>query len=270
MVGMDHRISEPLNKIIIIRGLGKSLFSKNFIFHQRINSTNKYIKELAIKGAPEGTIVLAEEQTRGKGRLNRKWLSQGHENLLFSILLRPLLEPNNIFLLTMILAVSVIDTIKDITGLDVLVKWPNDLYIIKKKLAGILTEFSIKEDLAEYVIIGLGLNVNWMPGENDGLLYPATSILAESGISVSRNELLIGILKRFEHSYDKALTGKTDDLHRRWKGLSMVIGRDVEIISQNGSITGKVMDIERNGALILKNSTHGKMRILSGDVSLRF
>jgi BirA family transcriptional regulator, biotin operon repressor / biotin---[acetyl-CoA-carboxylase] ligase len=263
-------MKEFLDQDIIIKGLGRSIFSGNFIFHKKIDSTNMLAKELALKGAPHGTLVLAEEQTAGKGRLDRKWLSQGHENLLFTILLRPTLNAENIFPLTMILAVSAIDTIKEMTGLNVLIKWPNDLYINRKKLAGILTEFSIKDGYVEYVIIGLGLNVNWMPGEGDGIMYPATSLLAESGIRVSRNELLTGILKRFEISYEDVLTGEIEELHSRWNELSLVIGMDVEIISLDEVIKGKATAIDREGALILKNSKGEEIRILSGDVSLKF
>jgi BirA family biotin operon repressor/biotin-[acetyl-CoA-carboxylase] ligase len=263
-------MKEFLDQAAIIKGLGKSVFSGNLIFHKRIDSTNTHAKELALKGAPHGTVVLAEEQTAGKGRLDRKWLSHGHENLLFTILLRPSLKTDKIFILTMILALSTIDSVKEMTGLDALIKWPNDLYINKKKLAGILTEFSIKDGIVEYVIIGLGINVNWMPGEGDGLLYPATSILAESGTRASRNELLVGILKKYELSYKKVLSGKTDDLHSRWNELSLVIGRDVEIISPDEVIKGKAMAIDHEGALILKNNLGEEVKIMSGDVSLRF
>ena len=259
----------PFDRNKIISGLVESIFTKNLILHQKINSTNTLAKELALKGAPHGTLVLAEEQAAGKGRLDRKWLSQGHENLLFTILLRPTLNADNIFPLTMILAVSAIDTIKEMTGLKVLIKWPNDLYISRKKLAGILTEFSIKEGSVEYVIIGLGINVNWMPGEGAGLLYPATSILAESGRRVSRDTLLTGILRRFEMSYEKVLSGKIDELHSRWSELSLVIGEDVELISLDEVIKGKAIAIDREGALILENSMGEERRILSGDVSLR-
>jgi len=262
-------MKEPLDKDLIVKGLKGSVFSGNFIFHEIINSTNTLAKALAIKGAPHGTVVLAEEQTAGKGRLDRKWISRGHENLLFTILIRPSLDASNIFILTMILAIAAIDAIKEMTGLNVLIKWPNDLYINRKKLAGILTEFFIKDGSVEYVIIGMGLNVNWMPGEENGLLYPATSILAESGIMASRNELLVDILKKFEAAYEQALSGKTDGLHSRWNELSLIIGRDVEVVSLNEIIKGRAMSIDREGALILKNTMGEEMKILSGDVSLR-
>jgi BirA family transcriptional regulator, biotin operon repressor / biotin---[acetyl-CoA-carboxylase] ligase len=262
-------MKESLDKDIIIKELGRSIFSSNFIFYQKIKSTNTLAKELALKGEPHGTIILAEEQTAGRGRLDRKWLSPGHENLLFTILLRPPLNADNIFPLTMILAISAIDAINDMTGLNVLIKWPNDLYFKKKKLGGILTEFSLKAGVAEYVVLGLGINVNWMPGEGDGLSYPATSLLAESGIRVSRNRLITGILKRFEVSYENVLSGKTDDLHLSWNKLSLVIGKDVEIISPDEVIRGRAIAIDHKGALILKNALGKEIKILSGDVSLR-
>lgn len=263
-------MKEPLEKDFIIKGLKGSIFSKNFHIYEIISSTNTLAKEMAIKGAPHGTGVIAEDQTTGKGRLDRKWLSRGHENLLFTILLRPSLDAGNIFILTMILAISAIDSVKQMTGLNTLIKWPNDLYINTKKLAGMLTEFSIKDGSVEYVIIGLGLNVNWMPDKDAGLMYPATSILAESGKRVSRNELLIDILKRFESSYDNVLSGETEEIHRRWNDLSLVTGKDVEIISPDEVIKGKVISIDREGALILKDTMGKELKILSGDVSLRF
>lgn len=263
-------MKEALDKDLIIKRLKGSVFSGNFIFHEIISSTNALAKALALKGAPHGTIVLAEEQTAGKGRLDRKWLSSGYENLLFTILIRPALGPDKIFILTMILAIAAIDAVKEMTGLNALIKWPNDLYINRKKLAGILTEFSVKDGFVDYVIIGLGLNVNWMPGAENELLYPATSIIAETGLRVSRNELLIHILKRFEKYYEQALSGETDDLHARWNELSLVIGRDVEVISPDEVIKGRVVTIDREGALILKNTLGEEIRILSGDVSLRF
>jgi BirA family transcriptional regulator, biotin operon repressor / biotin---[acetyl-CoA-carboxylase] ligase len=265
-----HQPFEQLDTERLINNLGETIFSRNLILYQTINSTNIAAKDLAMKGAPEGTVVITEEQSAGKGRLDRKWLSQSHKNLMFTILLRPPFGADHIFLLTMMLALSAIDEAKVMTGVDVKIKWPNDLYAGRKKLGGILTEFSMKDGVAEYVIIGLGLNVNWMPGDNDGLIYPATSILAETGRTTSRNELLAGILKRFDTSYKMALSGETGFLHARWNELSLVIGQEVEIISPEETIKGRAISIDKTGALILENCSGEEITILSGDVSLRF
>jgi len=263
------RDSERLNPDIITGILGSSIFSKNLVFRERLTSTNLLAKELALKGAPEGTIVLAEEQTEGKGRMERRWMSPAYKNLLFSILLRPSLPGEKVFTLTMILSLAITGEIKAKYRLDVMIKWPNDLCINQKKVGGILTEFSIRDKRMEYVILGLGLNVNWMPEKDNGLIYPATSILAESGRMISRNRLSSGILKRFEGYYQDVLSGKEGRFYKRWNHLSAVIGRDVEIISQDEIIMGKALRIDRQGALILKDDQGEEKRMLSGDVSLR-
>jgi BirA family biotin operon repressor/biotin-[acetyl-CoA-carboxylase] ligase len=265
----EDRDSNRLDPDIITGILGSSIFSKNMAFHERLTSTNELAKELALKGAPEGTIILTEEQTAGKGRMERRWLSPAYKNLLFSVLLRPGLPVDKAFTLTMILGFSVIEEIKARNRLDVMIKWPNDLCINYKKVGGILTEFSVRKRRLDYMILGLGLNVSWSPGGNEGIIYPATNILAESGLMISRNELLSGILKRFEGYYQKVLSGKTEDLYIRWNKLSTVIGRDVEIISQDGIVTGKALRIDSQGTLILKDDHGEEKRILSGDVSLR-
>jgi BirA family biotin operon repressor/biotin-[acetyl-CoA-carboxylase] ligase len=264
-----YKDSDRLNPGIITGILGSSIFSKNVVFHERLTSTNILSKELASKGATEGTIVLTEEQTAGKGRMDRRWLSPAYKNLLFSILLRPFLPVDQVFALTMVLSVAVVEEIDAETRLDVKIKWPNDLCINHKKLGGVLTEFSVRDRRLEYVILGLGLNVNWGPGEDEDIIYPATSILTESGRMISRNELLSGILKRFEGYYQEVLSGKEAGLYKRWNRLSAVIGKDVEIISQDRIVTGKALRIDRHGALILKDDKGKENRILSGDVSLR-
>jgi BirA family biotin operon repressor/biotin-[acetyl-CoA-carboxylase] ligase len=250
--------------------LGESLFSKNMVFRERVNSTNVLAKELALTGAPEGTIVLAEEQTAGKGRMGRRWLSPGYKDILCSLLLRPSLPVNQAFVLTMILAIAVIDGIRAKTNLQVMIKWPNDLYIDRNKLGGILTEFSQKHGLLEYVILGLGLNVNWMPEEEQGLLNPATSILKETGGIVSRNDLIVEILTRFNGYYRDVLTGRLEDLYRKWNDLCLVLGEEVHIKSQGEEVEGTALRIDQEGAMIVRRIDGREQRILSGEVSLRF
>jgi len=264
------RDADQLSPEVIIGKLGDSLFSKNIIFRERLDSTNILAKELALKGAPEGTVVLAEEQKAGKGRMNRRWLSQGYKNLLVSILLRPALPVNQVFVMTMILAVAVIDGIRAKNRLNVMVKWPNDLYVDNKKLGGILTEFSQRDGLIEHVILGLGLNVNWAPGEKDGLLYTPTSIFTETGRKVSRNELLAEVLMRFEIYYKDAMSGKVENLYEKWNSLSLVLGKEVDIQSQGENITGTALRIDHYGALVIMRPDGREEKILSGDVSLRF
>ena len=254
----------------IRKGLNKSLFTTNIVFHETLNSTNLLAKELAGQGAPEGTLVLTEKQTAGRGRRSRQWFSQGYSNLLFSLLMRPDFQSDRIFILTMILALSTIDGIKEACGLELMIKWPNDLYLGRKKLAGILTEFSVRNMRTEYVVLGLGLNVNWSPEKKETLLYPATSLFTETGTSISRNELLISILKKFEDNYTQVLSGKIDEFYKRWNELSLIKGCNVTIKSDRKKLRGRAIRIENCGTLIIRDSKGFEQKIMVGDVSLDF
>ncbi|MFH1351358.1 MAG: biotin--[acetyl-CoA-carboxylase] ligase [Pseudomonadota bacterium] len=259
-------VTLPLQAETILKGLGQSIFARNLLYHESIGSTNVLAYELGAQGAPEGTLVLAEYQSAGKGRMGRGWLAERYLNLLFSILLRPRLPPNQIFSLTMILALATMEEIRKRCGLQPMIKWPNDIYVGRKKLGGILTEFSVKGKVIEYAVLGLGLNVNWNPGEGDGLLYPATSILAETGHRLSRAELLIDILKSLERYYGKVLQGEFETFYKRWNEHSLIIGRAVQIESGTEKIRGKALRIEPDGSLVIEDREGKERRILSGDV----
>jgi BirA family biotin operon repressor/biotin-[acetyl-CoA-carboxylase] ligase len=254
----------------ILRRLGQSMFTRNLVFHKSLDSTNNLAKELASSGAPEGTIVLAEEQTQGRGRMGREWFSPGYVNLLLSMLLRPTLHPDQIFILTMITALASIEAIREISGLSPLIKWPNDLYVGRRKLAGILTEFSQGKTAIEHAIIGLGLNVNWIPEEKKEFSNPVTSILKETGLEVSRNDLLSAILKLFEEYYRDVLLGRFDQFYKRWNDHSLIIGREVEVELPKEKVYGKAIRIDHNGALVIRDRRGEEQKIFSGDVTVRF
>jgi BirA family biotin operon repressor/biotin-[acetyl-CoA-carboxylase] ligase len=268
---MEKGIDEGLDPELIKRELGACLFGGNIVYHMSLGSTNSLAKDLALRGAPEGTMVLTEEQTAGRGRRGRSWLAPSKTNLLFSILLRPALNPNRVFSLTMALALAALDAIEEETGLLCMIKWPNDVYVGSRKLGGILTEFAGKDRQVDWVVLGLGLNVNWCPEEEKGAPgFAATSILAETRKKVSRNELLVRILKQFESHHRRLLSDGGDDLHRRWNERSLVLGKEVVIESEEQRITGKAIRIDENGALILEDERGRQHTITHGDVSLRF
>jgi len=261
---------DRLDKEIILEGLGKSLFATNIILYESLDSTNRLAKELASKGAPEGTVVLAEEQTEGRGRMERRWFSKSYTNLLVSILLRPTMPVDQVFVLTMILALATINGVNELARLKPMIKWPNDIYLGPKKLGGILSEFSVKGKDIKWVVLGLGLNVNWMPEKDTNLLYPVTSILAESGKMYLRNRLLTLILKSFEEFYKEVQAGRLDPFYRKWNQHSMIMGQDVEIHSAGEIIKGEALRIDRKGGLVIRDSEGKDHRILSGDVSVRY
>ena len=259
---------DSLHPETILNELGSSLFAQNMVYHRSLDSTHTLAKELAVQGAPEGTLVLTEEQKAGRGRMGRRWISPGYVNLLFSFLLRPQIQKEQVFVTTMILALATIEAIERRTGLTSTIKWPNDIYVAGKKLGGILTEFSLSQGEIDHIILGLGLNVNWNPDQTEEVSNLATSILAETGSKVSRNDLLVTILEIFEIYYREVLSGRIDDFYRTWNEASMIIGRDVEIRSPREKTQGKVLRIDRSGALVIKDNTGKEKKIISGDVSV--
>ena len=260
--------TDSLDPKTITNKLGSSLFAQNLVFHRSLDSTNTLAKELAAQGAPEGTLVLAEEQSEGRGRMRRRWVSPGHVNLLFSLLLRPHIHKDQVFVTTMILALATIEAIKSRTGLTSTIKWPNDIFAEGKKLGGILTEFSLRQEEIDYVVVGLGLNVNWSPHQTEGVSNLATSILAETGSRISRNDLLVALLRIFEVYYGEVLSGQIDEFYRTWNEASMIIGRNVEIVSPIEKTHGQALRIDRSGALIIEDDAGKEQRIISGEVSV--
>lgn len=256
---------DALEPEYILDQLGPSLFSENIIFRKTLDSTNRLAKELARQGAPEGSVVLTEKQTAGRGRKGREWISPGHRNLLFSLLLRPTLPPHEVFSLTMILALAACEAVREKTGLDVLIKWPNDLYVGEKKLAGILTEFALKGEGIDYVILGLGLNVNWNPTTSQ-----STALLLETGRNISRNDLFVGMLKRFEEYYTDISPGQIARYYEKWNALSLIMGKDVEIESDQKRIQGKALGIDHDGALIIRDLKGREKKIRNGDVTVKW
>jgi BirA family biotin operon repressor/biotin-[acetyl-CoA-carboxylase] ligase len=262
-------ISDELKPDAIRGGLGKSLFATDVIYRETLDSTNRLAKELASAGAPEGTIIITEEQTAGRGRRGRSWLSPGRANLTFSLLLRPALVVDRIFTLTMILALACVEAVQEKTGLSCMIKWPNDVYAGGKKLAGILTEFAARDRRVEWVVLGLGLNVNWHPAEGRTMSRLATSIRAEIGNRVSRSELLVETLLRFEGYYKDVLSGRIEKMYERWNDFSLVLGKQVVVESDRMKITGKALGIDQDGALIIQGPEGKEQRIIHGEVSLR-
>ena len=234
--------------------------------------TNTFLKNLAQKGASEGTVVIADDQSAGMGRLGRRWYSRARENLLFSVLIRPEISADKLFVLTMIFALAGIDAVEDVSGGNALIKWPNDIYIARKKIGGILSEVSVFKGVVQHVVLGMGLNVNWKPSTDQRVLYPTSSLRVESGKRICREDLLGTLLKRFERYYEQATSGrkKTEEFHRRWNEKSVILGKTVVIETGKERIEGEAAGIDEDGALTVILPGGRKRRFLCGDVSVRF
>ena len=270
---IGYRLSETTRLVLpdeIRDGLETKILGQADIVHYTlVDSTNDRAKDLAIQGAPEGTIVVAEEQSAGRGRKGRSWLSANGDGICLSLILRPSMPPGEISQITLMTAVAIAETLLEISGADVNIKWPNDILVNGKKIAGILTEMSMEMDVIDYIIIGLGLNVNTekkLFGEDIKDL--ATSLYIVTGIHFSRSEIIRLFLQRFEKYYLLVQSDGFSSIIKRWKELSNIIGKYVTVDISGRKISGTVDDIGEDGVMILKDEDDKKHRIISGDVLL--
>jgi len=266
---MTNDLPDPIDPEKLKQALAGSLFGENVLYYPSLESTNTLLRSLASQGAPEGTLLVADEQTGGRGRMGRSWLSLPGANLLFSLLLRPRVEPEQVFALTMILAISAAEVLRTGTGLFTGIKWPNDLYAGNRKLAGILTEFGVKGRAVDYVVLGTGLNVHWHPANLEEMRGPATSVWMETGKDFPRAEFLVLILKEFEKSYRSYLRGETDFFYSKWNELSIILGRSIIVETGEATVRGRAVQIDKSGALILEEEDGAIKRVVCGDVSLK-
>lgn len=232
-------------------------------------STNDIVEKLARDGVKEGVAVFAESQTRGRGRLGRKWLSPRRKGLWFSILLRPGLRPLETTRLTVASATSLRRAIQEQTGLPVEIKWPNDLLVRGRKVAGILTELNAELDCVNHVILGIGVDVNLNAGDFPAeLRRHSTSLKAELGKTVSRPALAVAILRELDADYARVRAGDFSTVADEWEEHCATIGQNVVIRSGQREWRGRAEALGDEGALLLRTE-HGHIeRIMGGDVSL--
>lgn len=270
--GKGYRLTQVPDLLlpVLIQPRLKTDFIGRVIQHfPQIESTNTKARELAEQGAPEGTLVVAEYQTRGKGRMSRPWESPAGQNLLFSIILRPALPPQETFHLIRLVSVALCRAIALESHLDVKIKWPNDLYFQDKKLAGILAEFAAEAERLNYVIIGVGLNVNWAPTDLPEEAQPATSIFMETGARASRLDILVSLLSEVEQLYRQAQREGYQFLKRVWDHYSLMKNRPVKVMNGQETWSGIAQGIDPQGALLVLLDSGEKKRFLTGDVHLR-
>jgi BirA family transcriptional regulator, biotin operon repressor / biotin---[acetyl-CoA-carboxylase] ligase len=255
---------------LILQELKTAYFGQKIRHFLHTDSTNIQARSWASEGAEEGALVVSEYQEKGKGRLNRAWQAPPGKNLLFSLILRPGWAPQKAFYGTVLASVSLCRAIQDIVGISAGIKWPNDLYVGNKKLAGILTEFAADSDLLEYMIIGIGVNCHWAPSELPPGGQPATSLLMEAGNPISRLLLLSRFLTYGEALYERTQKEGVGFLREEWNRVSLVTGRKVALMNGRASWTGLAQGINEQGGLILLLEDGRKETFLTGDVHLRF
>jgi len=264
----------PFNALEITLNLPNEFIGKEVLFFEELESTNSKASELAREGAVEGTVVIAESQSKGRGRMARSWYSPAGTNIYTSVILRPKLPPQATRTITLATGVALAEAIEDTTGVRPSLKWPNDILISGKKVAGILTEMSSESDRVNHITIGIGINVNIevadLPG---GLRYPASSLKQETGHLTDRTELCRNLYSRLEKWYKVLLSEGSEEIIETWREYFTLVGREVRIESYRGVdaeplvTEGTCLGIDSEGALLIKDRTGAIERVIAGDVT---
>ncbi len=233
------------------------------------DSTNNYAKRLGDEGAPHGTLVAAEKQTAGRGRRGRRWESPPGSSIYMSILLRPDIRPSQASMLTLVMAQSVAEAVREETGQEALIKWPNDIILNQKKICGILTEMSTEIEWINYVVIGVGINVN-TEGFPEDLADTATSLYLEGKKKIQRSRLLAGVAERFENNYESFLKcGDLSFMQESYNQLLVNRDREVRIMEPGHEYNGRAAGINEKGELLVCTEDGQIKNIYAGEVSVR-
>jgi len=248
---------------------GNQVIGRDIRVFEETNSTNDVIEKLARDGVKEGVVVFAEAQSKGRGRLGRRWLSPPRQGLWFSVLLRPALPPQAATQLTVAAATALCRAIRQQTPLQPEIKWPNDILINGRKVAGVLTEMGAELDHIKHITLGIGLDVNIPADEFPVELRAlATSLRAETGQPANRIDLAAAILRELDVDYARITSGNFEAVADEWEEHCCTLGRRVTIRLGPRALTGQAESLDDDGALLLRTE-HGHLeRIMGGDVTL--
>lgn len=261
-------IVDRLSADLIWEGLRTQFVGRNLVYLPEVKSTNDVARRLAEEGAAEGTLVVADYQAAGRGRLGRRWQAPPGSSLLLSLLFRPSLSPDQAQGVTMICGLALADAVDASTGLEVGLKWPNDVMIGGKKAGGILLEMELRGSEVAHIVAGMGLNVNLDPGSLDQeLLVPATSLSQALGRAVPRLPLLLALLEAVEERYLALCRGHWP--HREWAARLTTLGRRVAVTGGGRRLEGVAEGVTAEGALQVRLDDGRLEAVLAGDVSLR-
>jgi BirA family biotin operon repressor/biotin-[acetyl-CoA-carboxylase] ligase len=262
-----EQVPDILSADMLRQRLHGSLFGKRIYHFFKTDSTNRVAMELGYAGEPEGAVVVAEEQTAGRGRAGHQWHSERATGIYTTILLRPKLAPVQAPLLTMMAGLSAHAAVEAVTELQVDLKWPNDLLVRGKKLGGILTEMYAEPTLVRFVIVGIGINVNQHKFPAD-LSATGTSLRLETGKTQSRLELLVQFLRQFERDYRRLLAEGPQEVVTRFEEVSSY-ARDkrVKVVNGRESFTGVTAGLEPEGLLRVKREDGLTVTVIAGDIT---
>ncbi|MDD5116275.1 MAG: biotin--[acetyl-CoA-carboxylase] ligase [Candidatus Omnitrophica bacterium] len=254
---------DRLSGMEVSHGLNTKFIARKIHYFDYLSSTMDFAMQLGMDSAPCGTVVIAESQTKGRGRLGRSWFSPKYKGIYFSLILRPEIAPSASPILTLLNAVSICESVKNICGLDARIKWPNDVFVNGRKIAGILTEINAEMDKINFVVIGIGLNVN---NDKRSLVAQATSLKEQLGHSLSRVALFQELLRRIEDNY--ILMGKegSGPIIEKWRNFNLTLGGRIKVHFQDRYIEGQAIGIDSDGSLLIRKDAGLVQKIFSGDI----
>lgn len=260
----DVLSKEEMESRIETRTIGKCVE-----YYAETDSTNIRAKQAAGQGAVHGTLFVADRQSAGKGRRGRSWDSPKGTEIFMSLLLRPQFVPDKAPMLTILMAIAAAEAVRDKTDLEVKIKWPNDLVIGGKKICGILTEMSAEIDYIDYVVVGVGVNVNRKEFPEE-LREKATSLLLEGKVSIKRSELIAEIMQRFETLYEAFEKEQSlRFVQQRYNEQSVNCGRRVTVLEPKRNWDGIALGINEAGELLVENEAGEICTVYAGEVSVR-
>ena len=257
-------LENGLSPALITTNLKTRFIGQRVVYYPRLTSTMDVAKRKAQRGAVEGTIIVAEEQTGGRGRMKRVWLSP-KGNISLSVILYPSVD--YLTSLIMLASISVVHSIRAVTDLEAQVKWPNDVLVNNKKVAGILIESDVRGGKVDHAIIGIGINVNLRFADFSDILPDATSLYNELGREVSRLDLTRQLLIEIEGLYLALLSGES--IFEEWRDSLVTLGRRVHVRWGETIYEGIAESVAKDGSLFLRHSDGSLARIMAGDVTLR-
>lgn len=257
-----------LDENAIFDGLNTNLAGKKIMVFKTVDSTNEEVKRRAVNGEESGLVVVSDEQTAGKGRLGRIWSSSAGCGIYFTLLIRPELSPSNISSITLAAGYAVCLAIREYTGCDAKIKWPNDIIINNKKVCGILTEMAAQSDRLDFVAIGIGINANHTEFPEE-ITHKATSLFLETGNKINRNDFLHYVIKTLDKVICSFLVSLSLEDVQNFKNLCATLGKNVSVKRNNKTVEGVAIDINFNGELIIKDIYGNNITVNSGEVTVQ-
>ncbi len=257
-----------MNSNEIQSSLTTNLFGRNLIYMSTVDSTNQKAKLLIKEGAISGTVIIADEQTAGRGRLNRIWVSEPGKNLLFSVIIKPTIANEQIGLISLYAGLAVAKAIEETLQIKPVCKWPNDLLLGKKKFCGVLSEAIFDDNELKGIVVGIGINVNQLNFPEE-IREKTTSLKKELGREIDRFKVLNCVLNKMEYYYNKIQKGSINLIIKEWVHYTTIFGKKISVKQNREEIRGIALRLAEDGGLVI-STAKGELKILAGDVTICF